>query len=367
MRIPISQPNLSDLERQYVQEAVQSGWVSSLGPFTPRFEDLLAAKVHRQHAQACTNGTVALELALRASDIGSGDEVLLPALTFVAPAAVVRQVGAVPVLVDVTADSWTIDPECLLAAITPRTTAVIAVDLLGHPYDWWHIKDSLAARNILLIEDAAQAHGAQHQYGYACGQLGDVSTFSFYGNKSITTGEGGAVLTDDPRLAAKLRLIANHGMTPQRLYWHEVVGMNGRMTNVTAALGVAQMERWDDLTAARKRVADQYDARLQPLFEAGVLQRRPVAHWARESCWLYTVASPNRALFLDALRKAGIDARAIWTALPDNPAYVAYDSGNYPVARQVAAEAFQLPTWAGMPEEMIDEISEVIESCLVKR
>ena len=340
MKIPISQPSITSRERKHVLEAIDSGWISSLGEFIPLFQDMLAEKVQRKHALACSNGTVALELALRALGIGPGDEVIVPAFTFVSPAAVVKQVGATPVFVDIHPDHWTINIDLIPSAITERTKAVIAVDVLGHPFDWFFIKDRLKAGNITLIEDAAEAHGAKHRYNFDsnwkqidCGRMGDISTFSFYGNKTISTGEGGAILTDDTELFGKIKLIANHGMRPERNYWHEVVGMNGRMTNITAAIGVAQMERWEELVTARRLVAKHYDERLSDLFAENLLHRKPVAHWASESCWLYSVYSDQRQLYLDNLHHAGIDARAVWPMLPDNPAY-AGSKGQWPVAKK---------------------------------
>jgi perosamine synthetase len=229
--VPLSRVTLSDLERTFAHAAVDSGWISGTGGYVRDFEQGLAARLGRRHVVAVGNGTLALELALLALEIGPGDEVIVPALTFVAPAAAVRAVGATPVFADVTAESWTVDPARAAELVTPRTRAVVAVDLLGHPCD----ADSLAALGVPLVEDAAQAHGALYR-GRPAGSLGVVSTFSFHANKTVSTGEGGCLATDDPGLAERARLIANHGMTAARPYWHTVVGRNFRMTNVTAAI-----------------------------------------------------------------------------------------------------------------------------------
>lgn len=361
--IPLSQPSITHQERNAVNQALNTGWISGTGPYVRDFETALKVQLGRDHALAVTNGTVALELVLRALGIGVGDEVIVPALTFAAPAAAVRAVGATPVLVDIDPFTWTIDPLDIPEASTYFTRAVIAVDLLGHPADFaWldTVQDLSKRRNITIIEDAAQAHGAiYNRIGEEkAGALAYVSTFSFHANKAISTGEGGAVLTNDVDLAEKLRLIANHGMTSEKPYWHEIAGTNYRMTSLTAALGTAQVKRWDELTAARRDVAAAYDERLSPLFDSEVLYRRPVAQWAKESCWLYTVGSPYRQQLVEGLRAKGIDARAIWYALPDLPPYK--QDGYFPTARKVSQEAFWLPTWSGMPIETIDYICEVI-------
>jgi perosamine synthetase len=308
----------------------------------------------RKHVIAVSNGTSALEAAVRALGVSAGDEVIVPALTFVAAAAVVRTVGAVAVLADISPQTWTIDPEAARRRITPRTRAIIAVDVLGHPCDY----DALLALGLPIIEDAAEAHGALYR-GKTVGGFGAVSTFSFFANKTISTGEGGCVATDDDDLAAMMRLIANHAMTKERPYWHEVVGHNFAMTNITAAIWLAQVERWDELVAARNYVASRYDVCLAD----GRLIRRPVASWATEACWLYTVASAERASLLRELRTAGIDARAIWTALPDLPLYADGVRGEYPVARLISSLAFWLPTWAHMLDTTIHDVAGALMTC----
>jgi perosamine synthetase len=348
MKIPLSTVSLSERERGYARDALDTGWISGTGPYVARFERALAERLGRKHVIAVSSGTAALEVAVRAMGIGAGDEVIVPALTFVAPAAVVRTVGADPVFADVSPLTWTIDPDAARRLITPRTRAIIAVDVLGHPCDY----DALLALGVPLIEDAAEAHGARYRKKVV-GSFGAISTFSFFANKTISTGEGGCAATDDDALAETMRLIANHAMTRERPYWHEMVGHNFAMTNITAAIGLGQVERWNELVAARNDAARRYD---EQLADCGC-QRRPVAAWASEACWLYTVAAPERALILSALRAASIDARAIWTALPDLPLYADAVRGEYPVARQVAASAFWLPTWANMPDEAIREVA----------
>ena len=344
MKIPLSNINLTELEKDYAKDALDTEWISGTGKYITRFEDTIAKKIERKHVVAVTNGTVALELALLALGIQADDEVIVPALTFAAPAAAVCSVGAIPIFADITLESWTIDPKKVAQLITNKTKAIIVVDLLGHPGDY----EALLNLGVPIIEDAAQAHGSLYK-GRPVGSFGAIATFSFHANKAITSGEGGCVATDDDRLMERMRLIANHGMTKERPYWHPVVGHNFRMTNVTAAIGLGQAERWDDLVAARNLVAQTYDEFLR----TSVLIRRPVAPWASEACWLYTIATTNRESVLTILRAKGIDARAIWSALPDLPPYNNCRHAGYNVAKKIADTAFWLPTWSYMPNEAI--------------
>lgn len=348
MKYPLSNVSLSKKERDNVQLALDAGWISGTGLFVKQFEEMLAEQVGRKYGVAVANGTLALELALKTLGIGHGHKVIVPALTFVAPAAAVLNVGAEPILVDVSADHWTLDPDRLPLG----ADAIIAVDLMGHPADYQALR---LASDLPIIEDAAEAHGACYR-GMPVGSFGVISTFSFHANKTIVTGEGGAVLTDSDFLADHLRLITHHGMRPERPYFHEIVGSNYRMTNLTAAIGCGQCERWGELVEKRKQVARWYDERLPKSFG-----RRPVMDWATEACWIYAAFHPERDRIVSALRECGIDARAIWCALPDLPLYEPYSTqGDYPVSRKVASETFLLPTSAVMTESDIDAISGVL-------
>ena len=357
MKIPLSSVNLSDLENEYVRDALSKGWISGTGKYVSLFEEALCQKLGRGYAIATANGTLALELVLRALDIGEGDEVILPALTFVAPAAAVKAVGGIPVFADITLTTWTIDPDDVRKKITSKTKAIIAVDLLGHPADY----NPLISFGLPVIEDAAEAHGAFY-YGQPVGTLGVVAIFSFHANKAITTGEGGCVLTDDASLNQKMRLLANHGMTKEKPYWHDIVGFNYRMTNLTAAIGLGQVERWDELIQSRNTVAETYDHYLRDL----PLQRRPIAYWAKEACCLYTTSLDARDEILKHVRAQGIDARAIWYSLPDLPLYRASCRGIYTTAQEISRHAMLLPTWSNMPIETIKQVCSSVERAFKK-
>ncbi|MFD4574106.1 DegT/DnrJ/EryC1/StrS family aminotransferase [Streptomyces sp. NPDC058417] len=347
MRFPLSQPSLGPQEAANVRDAMASGWISGTGRYVGAFEDALACRTGRAHVTAVSSGTTALELALSALGVGPGDEVLVPALTFAAPAAAVLTVGATPVLCDIDAESWTIDPGAALALRTSRTRAVIAVDLMGHPCDYAR----LAELEVPVIEDAAQAHGAETAEGPA-GGFGTASVFSFHVNKTVTSGEGGAVLTDDPELAGRVRLLAHHGMSADRRYHHTVAGRNGRMTNLTAAVGLAQADRWDELVAGRRAVAALYDARL----DGSRFRPRPALGGASPSCWLYCVTSSDRDAAVARARGGGADARAIWPALSDLPLYAPYTPRPCPKASEVARTALWLPTWAHLTPDEADGV-----------
>ncbi len=350
-RVPLSSVDITDRERSYVRDAIDTGWISSGGSYVKAFEAAVSKRVERRFVEATASGTCALELVLRALGIGPGDEVIVPALTFAGPANAVAAVGARPVFADVTAESWTVDPEAVRRVRTPRTRLLIAVDALGHPCDF----DALEALEIPILEDAAEAHGSSYR-GRPAGGLGIASIFSFHANKTISTGEGGCVATDDRRLIERIAELNNHGMRPELPYHHEVVGHNFRMTNLSAAVGLAQAERWDELVAGRNAVSEQYDRALADTS----LERRPVAAWAREATWLHTVATEERAAVLASCARAGVDARAIWPALPDQPAFGEQLTGAWPIARDISARALWLPTWCGMPADAIARVSDAV-------
>ena len=279
--LPVAEPDLGSLEESYVLDAVRSGWVSSIGPYVGRFESGFAEFTGVRHAVAVSNGTTAIHLALLAAGVGPGDEVVVPALTFVATAAAVRHAGAEPVFVDSEPGVGTMDPAALARALSPRTKAVIPVHLYGNAADMDPILELARKRGLFVIEDAAEAHGAKDR-GRIVGSMGHVGVFSFYGNKILTTGEGGAVVTDDDALAVRVRFLKDHAMDPSRRYWHPEVGYNYRMTNVQAALGCAQLERYGELTAKRQRVLDLY----REAFADTSISINPGRPWSTPVPWL---------------------------------------------------------------------------------
>lgn len=356
--IPLSGPDVGEHEVVSVTDALRNGWVSGTGPAVAEFEAALAQRIGRSHVIATANGSMALELALRTLEIGPGDEVLVPAFTFAAPALSVLAVGATPVLVDVSPETWTIDASAAVAERTRRTKAVIAVDVLGHPCDY----DALRDLELPVIEDAAQAHGARYK-GRPTGSFGIAAAFSFHANKAISTGEGGALATDSDELARRMRLLCNHGMTPSEPYVHRVVGRNYRMTNLTASVGVAQVGRWDELIAAR----DEVGARYAELLRHTGATFRPVADWAVYSCWLQTIGvQQGRDALVNHMRERGIDTRAIWPTLSTQP--LMNPAGKRcPVAEELSERLLLLPTYASLHPDSLTEICRVIREFGVVR
>lgn len=358
MRYSVAEPLLGDRELAYVTDALQAGEVSSIGSYVRRFEEAYAVHCGVRHALATSNGTTALHLALMASGVGPGDEVLVPALTFVATANVAVYCGATPVFVDVHPDYWGIDPVQAAAKITPRTKAIIAVHLYGHPADMGALRRLADEHGLALIEDAAEAHGAEYQ-GKRVGSLGDVGSFSFYGNKIMTTGEGGMITTDSDELAGTMRQLRDQGTEPGRRYWHPVVGYNYRLSNLPAAVGLAQLEQLDMMLGHKQRILEGYRSGLAgaPL---RVQQAQP---WAKAVNWLTCVVldddAPLRADALMAgLDEQGIETRPFFVPLPQLPPY--FEERAYPVADRLGRQGLNLPSGASLTDDDVATIARVV-------
>ena len=348
--IHIASPDLSGNEKRYVNECLDSTWISSAGHFIGDFERAFADLCGSKHAVATNNGTTAIHLILAALNIGPGDEVIVPVLTYIATANAVRYCGAEPVFVDVEPDTMNMDPALFEAAITERTRAVIPVDLYGHPADMVAITAIADRHGIAVVEDSAEAHGAEIS-GARVGSFGLATAFSFFGNKILTTGEGGAVTTDDDALAARLRLLRGQGMDLERRYWFTDVGYNYRMTNIAAAIGLAQLERFEDSLTRRDVMAKQYDDRLGGMPGLTQPSQRPDV---RRVNWLYTVtidgvSAEQRDAVIADLAKEGIETRPVFHPLHHLPPYLQPDR-SYPVAERLGATGISLPTHLGLTE-----------------
>lgn len=320
--IPISRPHLDAREERYLLEALHSTWISSTGRFVRRFEEDLAAYLGLPHAVSTTNGTAALHLALATLGIGPGDEVLIPNLTFAATGNAVFMTGATPVLVDSRPDHWNLDPASLAGAISPRCKALIVVHLLGHACPMEPIMAIARQHDLLVVEDCAEALGSTDQ-GRRVGGFGHIGAFSFFANKVMTTGEGGACVTSDPALYERLHDLRAHGMSRDRQYWHQLVGFNYRMTNLSAALGVAQLEKLENMLEKRRQVRGLYDRLLEGLPGIAINFAAP----GRAIDWLYPLFLDQEALGLGrdqalaSLRAAGIDARPMFYPLHQMPPF----------------------------------------------
>lgn len=364
-RIPLAIPDLSGNEEQYVVEALRSTWISSTGAFVERFEREFAAMCGAASAVAIVNGTAALHTALLALDVGPGDEVLVPSLTYIATANAVRYVGAEPVFVDVDEDTWCLSPACLEAAITDRTRGVIAVHLYGHPADMDAIAAIAARHGLWVIEDAAEAHLARYK-GRVVGSLAVLGVFSFYGNKIFTSGEGGAIVVSDSDLERRIRLIRGQGMDPQRRYFFPITGYNYRLTNLAAAILCAQLERADHIIARRRRVMSLYRQMLTGVPGVGF---QPVAPWAEPAPWLFCLTvdeqrfGASRDAVMSGLARAGVETRPFFIPLHRLPPFAAQSARRgdmLPVTERIAASGLNLPTYTQMTEDDVAYVAEAV-------
>ena len=361
-RIPLAEPEIGKEELENVIECVKSGWVSSKGPFIEEFEKNFSNYLNVKHGIATSNGTAALHLALAALGIKKGDRVLVPSLTFVAVANAVRYTGAEPVFVDSHPDYWCIDPSKIEEKIDSRTKAIIAVHLYGHPCDMGEIMRIAQDRGLQVIEDCAEAHGAEYN-GRKVGSYGIISCFSFYGNKIITTGEGGMCLTNNEDLANRMRILRDHGMSPDKKYWHDIVGFNYRMTNMQAALGVAQLKKLDLLIDKKRRIAITYKKLLQDL---STVVPAPEMPWARSVYWFYSVLVKKsfRDKIIDYLEREGIETRPFFYPLHVLPPYK--DGLKLPVSEELSAMGLNLPSAFRLSEKHIQKVVESLNEGLEK-
>jgi perosamine synthetase len=358
-RIPVYQPDLSGREREYVLDCIDSTWISSKGRYLGEFEEAFARWTGGAHAAAVSNGTVALHLALVAAGIGPGDEVLVPTLTYVASVNAIRYVGAVPVFVDSMPDTWQMSPSAVAALIGPRTRAVLAVHLYGGSCDLGTLTALCDHHGLALIEDCAEAIGTRYR-GAHVGTFGRVSTFSFFGNKTITTGEGGMVVARDAEADRRVRHFRGQGLAADREYWHDVIGYNYRMTNVCAAIGTAQLERVDEILAMKRGLAMGYRERLAtaPVVFQSETPGEDASHW------MVTVLAPSageRDSLRARLADAGIETRPVFNPVHTMPMYCSGVT-HFPVATDVASRGLNLPSWHRLPDDALDEICDIVRA-----
>jgi perosamine synthetase len=344
-KMPLVEPSLGGNEIKYVTECIRTNWISSQGAFVELFEKEFAKYHDVPHAVSCSSGTTALHLGLLALGVGSDDEVIIPDLTFGASINAVIHSGATPVIVDIATDSWNLDCSRIEEAITSRTKAIMAVHLYGLPCDMDSLQKIANKHSLSIIEDCAESLGAEFN-GKKTGTFGEVSTFSFFANKTITTGEGGMILTKNHDFARRMRILRDHGMNPKRRYWHEEVGFNYRMTNMQSALGCAQLEQVSRFIQTRQDVAKVYEDGFDS-FKWLV----PQASFADRisSHWLYTLlvkedAPINRENIIEGLADEGIDTRPIFHSLHKQPAFSKFKTTKCPVSSDISERGFSLPT-----------------------
>lgn len=356
-RIPIYQPDLSGNEKKYVNECLDTSWISSRGRFVGEFETRFAERIGVEHAASVCNGTVALHLALLALGIGPGDEVLVPTLTYIASANAVTYTGATPVFVDSLHSTWQIDPEDVRRHITPRTRAIMPVHLYGHACDMDALMAIAREHRLFVVEDCAEGFGTLYK-GQHVGTFGDISTFSFFGNKTITTGEGGMVVSNDKTLIERARHFKGQGLAAHREYWHDVVGYNYRMTNIAAAIGLAQMERADEFIARKRQIAGKY----MDLLEGVPVELHTEAPETFHSYWMVSMLvskAEHRDPLREHLAEAGIETRPLFYPLHTMPMY-SRTYRKHPVAEELAWRGINLPSWPGLPDEALQHIAGTI-------
>ncbi len=365
--LPISVPDVSGNEGAYLQDCIESGWVSSIGSYVEKFEQEFAAFSDQPYGVSVNSGTAALQLALRALDIGPGDEVIVPALTFAACANAVLYQSATPVLADSSESSWNIDPATLASLVTPRTRAIMPVHLYGAPCEMEAILALAENRGIPIVEDAAEAHGAR--WGERpVGGMGTIGCFSFYGNKIITTGEGGMCVTGDEALYQRMCTLRDHGMNRERRYWHDTVGFNFRMTNLQAAVGCAQLERIESFLEKKRWIASSYNALLDGL-DCTLPTEQP---GTRNVFWLYTLLLPRdcteceRDQLIRWLAECRIDSRPMFYPLHRMPPYRRY-ARDTPNADSFCARGITLPSFQGLTAADIERVTSAIRSWLSTR
>lgn len=341
--MPVAEPDLKGNEFKYLSDAFLSTWISSRGKYIDAFEENFSKFCGCAYGVATSNGTVAIHLALKALDIGPGDEVIVPDLTFAATINTVIHAGATPVIVDVDPVSWCISPAAIEKAITKKTKAIIPVHVYGQPCDMDALMAIAKKHDLRIVEDCAEAHGAKYK-GKTVGSFGDIACYSFFGNKIVTTGEGGMCVTNNAKYNERLRVLRDHGMNKTKRYWHDEVGFNYRMTNLQAAIGVAQLERVEQIKEERRNIEAGYKEQLKNF---PFLKWQPEIAANEKVVWLVCITlenKPTRDALMEALTKNGVEVRPFFYTLSEMPVYKPYSSSACPVSKKISETGMNLPT-----------------------
>ena len=363
--IPVYRPSLAGNEKKYVNDCLDSTWISSKGQYVDLFEDSFAHFTGAEHALTVSNGTVAIHLALVTLGIGPGDEVIVPTLTYIASVNTIVHAGATPVFVDSLPGTWQVDPEDIRRKITPKTRAIMVVHLYGYPCDMDAIMAIAQEHGLFVVEDCAEAFGARID-GRHVGTFGEISTFSFFGNKTVTTGEGGMVTTNDATIAERARHLKGQGLAKHRVYWHDVVGYNYRMTNICAAIGLAQMERADDLIARKRKLALDYDAALDG---SGIETHSPQQKGFEHSYWMCSALVPqglDRDAVMAAMWQDGIETRPVFYPVHTMPMY-SQKYERHPVAEEIARRGINLPSWPDLSPPQLRRVVDSLRSAVASQ
>lgn len=367
--IPVNEPRLDGNEKKYLNECIETGWISSEGPFVKQFEQQFAARVGRKYGIAVSNGSAALDAAVAALEIGKEDEVILPTFTIISCAAAIVRAGAVPVLVDCHPHTWNMNVDQIEAKITPRTKAIMVVHIYGLPVDIEPVLNLAEKYGVQIIEDAAEMHGQTYK-ARPCGGFGTLSTFSFYPNKHITTGEGGMIVTDDEQLAERCYSLRNLCFQPQNRFVHEELGWNFRLSNLQAALGVAQLERLDEFVERKRHIGQLYTKLLSDI--PGLQLPLPQTNYATNIYWVYGIVLNDDLPFdaKEAMRRLGehkIGTRPFFWPMHEQPVFQKmglFKEEVYPVAERIARRGFYLPSGLALIEEQVKRVVQAVVEVL---
>jgi perosamine synthetase len=375
--IPVNEPLLGERELEYVSECVRTGWISSAGRFIEEFEDKWAGYCGRRYGVAVSNGTVALQVAAACLDLKPGDEVIMPTFTIISCALAVLYNGGVPVLVDCDPRTWCMDANQIRNKITARTRAIMPVHIYGHPVDMDPILQLAEEKGLALIEDAAEVHGAEYLSGRhtsypswrRCGSFGTLSCFSFYANKLVTTGEGGMVLTDDANLAEKARSLRNLCFHGDRRFHHEELGFNFRLTNLQAALGVAQLQRISEIIDRKRWIGQEYNRQLHDIENLQLPVEEP---WAKNVYWMYGIvlseeSGMDAAGFAQKLKQHGVETRPFFLGLHEQPVFHRrglFLRERYPESERIARQGLYVPSGLALTQEQISQVTEAVREVL---
>lgn len=363
--IPVYQPEITQAEKDNVNDCLESSWISSKGKYIEMFEDKFSKYIDIRYAATCSNGTCALHLALMALGIGEGDEVIVPTFTYIASVNAIRYTGATPVFVDCNESTWQLCEHDVRKKITPKTKAIMVVHLYGHPANMKQIQNIAKTRNIFIVEDCAEAIGSTYD-GKCVGQFGDIAAFSFFGNKTITTGEGGMVATNNEALYDRVLKLKGQGLAEYRQYWHDTIGYNYRMTNIQAAIGCAQMDRIDQILQKKREVAECY----MDEFRDSDIRWHEECNNVTHTYWMFSVVmdinEKQRNSMMETLRKIhGIDTRPLFYPVHTMPMYSSkYEM--HPVSEKLHRMGFNIPSYPNLTSSQIEHIAKSIKETYVE-
>ena len=367
--IPVNEPLLDGNEKKYLNECIETGWISSEGPFVKRFEKKLSERVDRKYGIAVCNGSAALDIAVKALGIGEGDEVILPTFTIISCAAAIVRARAIPVVVDCDPLTWNMNIAQIEDKITKRTKAIMVVHIYGLPVEMDKVLSIAEKYGLMIIEDAAEMHG-QTYMGKPCGSFGDISTFSFYPNKLVTAGEGGMIVTNDEKLAEHCRSLRNLCFLPQKRFLHEDIGWNYRISNIQAAVGLAQLERLDEFISRKRKIGTMYTELLSGVKELQLPIKK--TNYAENIYWVFAIVlndeiNINAEEIMELLKERRIGTRPFFYPMHKQPVFKKmglFKNEKYPISERIAKQGFYIPCGLALKDDQIYVVADVLKSII---